>query len=209
MKTVHEIGSTGYAASARRFVLRYWKRFIGSHVSRGFTLIETFVAITILLTAVVGPLSIASEGLYAALLAADQTTALFLAQDGLEYIHSIRDTNDLNQGNWLASLDNCISADANNPKYCYLDSTQLHPSTSNIVQCSGSCPALSYNSTSGFYNYAASSQTNTATVFTRTISILTPVGSNPDEAAVSVVVGWPSGSITHTFTVREDLFKWQ
>lgn len=58
-----------------------------SHVpssSRGFTLIETFVAVTILMITVLGPMSLLSSALQDSRYIKDQMTASFLAQEGVE-----------------------------------------------------------------------------------------------------------------------------
>lgn len=85
---------------------------------RGFTLIEMLVAVVLLTAAITGPMSIASKGLTASIVAKDQITAFFLAQDAVEYARFIRENNKLcinmNQANpgscpsattWLAGLD--------------------------------------------------------------------------------------------------------
>lgn len=59
--------------------------------SAGFSLIETLVAITILLLVVVGPLSISSRTAKSANYASEQAIAHFLAQEGLELAQKGRD----------------------------------------------------------------------------------------------------------------------
>ena len=55
----------------------------------GYSFIEVLVSITILLIAIVGPLTIASKGLQNAYFAREQNIAFFLAQEGLEGIHNM------------------------------------------------------------------------------------------------------------------------
>jgi prepilin-type N-terminal cleavage/methylation domain-containing protein len=57
----------------------------------GFSLIETLVAITILLIVIIGPLSITSSAARSTSFASDQVTAFFLAQEGAELIQKVRD----------------------------------------------------------------------------------------------------------------------
>ena len=60
---------------------------------KGFTIIETLVAITILMISIAGPLTIAQKGFNAGIYAKDQVTASYLAQDAMEYIKNVRDNN--------------------------------------------------------------------------------------------------------------------
>jgi prepilin-type N-terminal cleavage/methylation domain-containing protein len=57
--------------------------------SSGFTLIETLVAIFILVLATTGPLSFAQSGLRASFVARDQVVAFYLAQDAIETIKNL------------------------------------------------------------------------------------------------------------------------
>lgn len=61
----------------------------------GFTLIEALISIALLLIVIVGPMSIASRGMQNSFYAGDQTTAIFLAQEAIEHIQSLRDDNAL------------------------------------------------------------------------------------------------------------------
>lgn len=87
-------------------------------MQKGFTLIETLVAITVLLLVVVGPMTVAQKGIQNAYFATQQATAVFLSQEALEAVREYRDKDALEvfhrtSGNtdtadWASSL-NCES----------------------------------------------------------------------------------------------------
>lgn len=62
----------------------------------GFTLIETLVAVTILIIGVIGPLSLAARGISDGLFAQNQLTANLLAQEAMEVIINKRNSNVVN-----------------------------------------------------------------------------------------------------------------
>lgn len=160
--------------------------------SRGFTLIETMVAITVLLVSLAGPLTIATKGLSASIFARDQITAFYLAQEAIEFVRNQRDTYNLLQNNgFLTEFSSCISGT------CRVDIRN-----SAIAACSGVCPPLRYNRSTGFYSYGSGEISR----FTRSVSL---ESINSDETAVIVTVNWTSGLIGKTFTIRENLFDWQ
>lgn len=57
----------------------------------GFTMVETLVAISILLLVIIGPMTIAQKGIQNAYFARDQLTAVFLAQEAIEAVRELRD----------------------------------------------------------------------------------------------------------------------
>jgi type II secretory pathway pseudopilin PulG len=59
----------------------------------GFTLIETFVAITILMIVVLGPMALLSNALQDARFIGDEITATYLAQEGVEIMIDDRNNN--------------------------------------------------------------------------------------------------------------------
>ena len=166
----------------------------------GFTLVETFVAISILLLALVGPLTIASKGLISSTIAKDQTTAFYLAQDAVEYIRNTRDRNNLNQNPWLTDLGACAAGT------CTVDSSNRRPPAEVVKSCSGgACQPLRRSENSGLYGYNASWS---ETIFTRTVS-LTQISDN--ETAVAVTISWRAKGLSSqkSFTIKEHILNWQ
>lgn len=162
------------------------------HHPRAFTLIETLVAISVLLVSLAGPLSIAASSLRGALYARDQVTAFYLAQEAIEYVRAVRDENLLADDLWLTGLDACID------ETCTVD----FPNFTHAV-CSGACTPVLIGESGGLYNH----QGGTPSIFTRSFSIESVPGY-PDEVVVSVTVSWQTGTLSRSFEIREHLLNW-
>ena len=163
----------------------------------GFTLIETLVAIAILSLAITGPMVIAQKGIGSAIYARDEVTAFYLAQEAVEYIRSVRDTNRIigydkyYTGGWLWQFANAASC--LDPNKCQIDATinpLLSPGVSNgsIITCPvAGCAPILFNSTTNLYGYASG---GAKTQFTRTVDVKT---INSNEAAITVNISWQTG----------------
>lgn len=153
--------------------------------ARGFTLVETLVAITILLVVIVGPLTIAQKGIQSSYYAGEQTTAVYLAQEAIEHIQKLRDdvalhsfqdykdgvNNDLESTrSWHASLvldTNCTEVEG-----CDVDMADIDMAYDDMfVDCSLSqseCTLkIQDNTTERMYGYGA----GTPSKFTRKIFV--------------------------------------
>ncbi len=189
---------------------------------RGFTLLETLVAVTILVLAVAGPLTVAGRALVAAQNARDQLTASYLAQEGIEYVRAARDRefliareaggSDVTARAWQAfapsggSFAHCeISTDPN--QACtldpYLAASAGGPAA--LVSCSVSTCGPLYVNSLGQYR-----QSNTnggvVTSYTRTIQG-TLVSAN--NLKVTSTVKWVSRGTSYQATVTSNLTPWQ
>ncbi len=58
--------------------------------NQGYSLVEVLVSIAVLLLALVGPMTIAAKGIQSAIFSKEQTTAMFLAQEGVEMVIALR-----------------------------------------------------------------------------------------------------------------------
>lgn len=175
----------------------------------GFTLVETLVAITILLIAVGGSLTVASQSIASAALARDQTIAFWLAQDAMEYIHNARDTNILQEGMpWLNNLGFCNSAGGG---VCQIDTTMPYTEFLAINLCinHAACDPLLYDSEDKLYSYS-DTETATETIFTRSASYeyLPPGIESSDEVVVTVTVSWESRLPTKSIVMKKTMLNW-
>lgn len=110
-----------------------------STTAHGFTLIETLIAILIFTTALVSLMTIAGRGIGATSSARQQITAHYLAQEGLEVVRNIRDSN-FNSGNaWDSGFSSCTLSD---PCGVVYGNGGTAPS---LGSCSGNCGVAQSN----------------------------------------------------------------
>jgi type II secretory pathway pseudopilin PulG len=163
---------------------------------KGFTLLETIVAVTVLTFAIMGPLELAARSIGLAVVSKNQITAFYLAQEAMEYVKNKRDSNFLApSSNWLTGLDGCFGVNG-----CYVDVPN-----DGISVCAGSCPVLKYDNNGLYYNYFSGNDT----VFTRTVKINTPVSGNPNEAKVQIIISWIEKLNSKTLTLEDNIFNWK
>lgn len=197
----------------------------------GFTVIETLIAVMVLLTSIVGPMSVASKGLYAAFYARDEITAFYLAQEGLEFVRNFRDTTKLmhdkedidsvNAGGapahtsdqWLDGLEDCDTAV--NADGCIIDA-RLSPVDPNaILPCSGKCTVVQFDSGTGLFGYdtgGGGSWENTKYERTIKINKITMPNGKKDEALITSEVRWTNNifaPLGKSATVRLYTTNWQ
>ncbi len=177
----------------------------------GYTLLETLVAIVVLSLAIVAPLGIASKSLFQALLAKEQLTAFYLAQEGMEAMRHLRDTNILRTGggptgyDWLDGIPVPLDQDL------YIDVSTIGSGAPHRVEpdlCPGGvCPPLTLDPNSGLYAY--DELNDPASPFTRIVRVTPSTNGNPDEVSVIVTVNWSVGENNRSVVLREVLFNWQ
>ena len=172
---------------------------------KGFTLVETMVAISILMLGILGPLSIASSGLRNSLFAKDQVTAYYLAQEGIEYVRYVRDDNYLDgKKPWLSGLDNCTGTFG-----CTVDTEKWFTTNASVTdKCTfADCgdDGLLYKIASNQHYTHQSGSGNTATPFTRIIKVEKNI--NDREIKVTSTVTWQTGDGQKSFTLTENVFN--
>jgi type II secretory pathway pseudopilin PulG len=161
---------------------------------RGFTLIEALIAISILIIGIVSSFILVTRALYNTNIIQDRLTASFLAQEGLELVRQIRDSNYLNKIN-----GGSINWDNN-----------LAPGTYRISFENGlekiqspNEAQLYFHDDSGLFNYISSD--GKLTSFSRKINI---EQISSDELKITTIINWQTKGSEYTIQVEDHLFNW-
>ena len=182
---------------------------------KAFTLVETLVAITVVLLAVLGPFQLVQQSLTSSYIARDQLIATALAEEGLEFIRNLRDANYLyNLENpttpryWLYGLNTSAGAeeDCFRTQGCTVDPTRSAHNEA-VAECVTTCPVLYLNSSTQQYTQRALAA-YTPTRFTRKVLLEEVEGSSDTKVKVTVTVTYTSVHNTHTVTVSDYLYNW-
>ena len=206
---------------------------------RGFSLIETLIAVTILMIAITGPLALVQAGLFSSNHERNQITATYLAQEALEYIRSVRDSNSYKQYNGAPTLPGWLDApEASRPdgvyslpilcgtpnsigsgnNGCYVDPhQQLGVNGAALFVEAANASAIKHlrqvTSSDGinFYTYGFGAA-GIDSGFTRTVTIVPVVVGGytyPGEMTVSVTVTWMDNALPRSYTATENLLNYQ
>lgn len=184
----------------------------------GFTLIETLVAVLVLVLGLLGPLALAAQSISAGRLSRNRLIAANLAQEGIELVRNLRDENIIVQAPWqgLRDIDtcengniNCLQPSASPYMIDFVkpvvasDDKKLasHDGDPLYLESIGGCSCSSYVET---LSLGAEK-----TVFTRKIFIeLAPADLNTGPMIVRSVVSWTQLGVDRVVELRAELYNW-
>lgn len=164
-------------------------------------MVETLVALSILLVSIAAPLTIASKSLQNIYFAREQYIATMLAQEGIEAVVSLQrnmvngeviDGTPENAWDWYSALPNACRTNANGCAMDFRNNTTA-PVWVNTSPCnaSGNC-LLNYNPTYTRARYSHQTGSGwSATPYTRHIRVLA-VGAGYEQVMVESRVTWSS-----------------
>jgi type II secretory pathway pseudopilin PulG len=191
-----------------------------------FTLIETLVAITILVLAIVAPMSLTVRSLSSAYYARDQITASNLGQEGIEAVRSLRDHNVLlisktnNSGVNIFDgipINQWFTIDTRNNAVIQNNCGNANACPVLQTDCGAKCPAQNEGV---FYGYPQVALGDNAgnwanTIFKRALFACYIQSSGScssavsDEIKLTVIVSWKSTSFqARSITLYENLYRW-
>lgn len=176
------------------------------HTQQGFSLVETLVAITILLIIVTGPMTIATNATQGTAFSSEQVIASFLAQEGAELAQKARDDLLLPRfdGDSTNAWDEFTTTAGSNDDYvtcfgsgtCGLSIATNDVGSVSVVNCTGNANLancrLYYDDTSNVRaRYTHDSSGNTDTIYNRFITLRE---SGATDIEVTSTVTWRTGN---------------
>jgi prepilin-type N-terminal cleavage/methylation domain-containing protein len=176
-----------------------------THLSetKGMTLIETLVAVSILSVAIIAPMALTMQSLSTAFYARDQVVASNLAQEAIESVRSVRDGNILR-----IALNQPDPACTPTTLLCGIpigaDFT-IDTRDNEVTTCDGTCPFLQTDPAQTLYGYQSGW---VDTQYRRTVHA-EYVDVAEDEIRVTVTVTRDSGPYTPPpFILEENMYRW-
>lgn len=168
-----------------------------SKSNKGFTLIETLVALSIFSVSIVALISITGSGVSNTNYAKNKFIASYLSQEGIEAVRNIRDTTLLSGGVWT----DFTSLMGDNGCTNLTTGCMVEPQDLTVMACPAECWILKYDPSTGFYGYSSGSDSN----FTRVITIDSFGGAGVN---VTSQVWWYQGSVFHSTSNSQMLMDW-
>lgn len=172
----------------------------------GFTLIEMIITIGVVSVGIIGALIAVQQGIVAVDYANSRFTAALLAQEGVEIIKNIRDTN-LLEYNYVSAgtaWNEGIGIGDFEVQYTYPQS--IDPILTPLI-CSPNCnpdngPRFLKKSATDFYNYSIGDDSR----FKRVIHIESP---NVDQIDATITVYWKKrGGGYYNISLLQHLYNW-
>jgi Tfp pilus assembly protein PilV len=157
----------------------------------GFTIIEAIVAIFILTTGILGAFSFISHFTEYSSISTMRLTASYLAQEGVEIIKNIRDSNFID-GNYSVDWNEGFATSSD------WEGEADYTNDNSLDSYSNTYLNIDVN---GFYSYGAGSQS----LFKRKITIGTSTASS---TYITVEVSWSEKGRNHNVAVEEEIYSW-
>ncbi len=174
--------------------------------NKGFTIVETLIAITILMIAISGPLVVASKGLTGSIIARDQMIASYLAEESMDTIKNMRDNNVSQGSSWLTGFS--VSSTCN-VGHTVCDASAIDSPA--LLTASGSAYPLVLL-TDGYYSHNTGTSGARATIFSRYFYFTAPGSASAcseasNECSVQVIVSWTEGTVPYQVALSSELFN--
>ena len=153
----------------------------------GITIIESLIAILVVISAITGAFSLINRNLSSATIVKDEVVAAQLAQEGIEVVRNLRD------GDWHSGR--AFGTSIPNGIYRIQWDSTLLPFVDDF---------LKLDPDTGIYSYDIGNQS----CFKRKITISMNIGEESIRRIIIVIVTWTEQSVLKTIQAEEHLYNW-
>ena len=157
-------------------------------MKKGFTLIETIIAVTILTVGTLGAARLIGYFVEYSSISNSRFTASYLTQEGIEIVKNIRD------GNWLRGITWNTGLDAGVYEGDYKSANSFDSYQDRYLNIDAD----------GFYSYSAGSPTQ----YKRKIEICTSTSGSDGIIYVSSTVSWLESGRPYFMKTEERIYNW-
>lgn len=172
---------------------------------KGFTLVEAIVAMGVIAVGFVGSLVLLSKSAAQASALKDRVVAAHLAEEGIEVIRNIRDTNWLSSSpDWLRGLIEPPDVPVGTSVTGIVDYNDIFLDSNNITD---SKKCLSWNGTFYFHDPSCNTPFKRQIVLTKKTDVIS--GTNVNYLEVKSVVEWTEKGFSKSITVIDHLYDWK
>jgi type II secretory pathway pseudopilin PulG len=188
----------------------------------GLTIVESLVAISILVISVLGPLVIVSQALRTSFFARDQLTTYYLAQEAIEHIRNLRDRNSLRETDhnaWLKDITFLTGINTPEVSPTINAINEPNPVKYRLIRDGGyrlelcpsnDCGKLTLDTVTGVYGEVTSTNQKQS-IYTREVVFYQAPGdiTSEQEVNIEVTLKWNQVGGTYKFKLRENLLNWK
>jgi len=168
---------------------------------KAFSVLEVIIAIFVITIGIIGAVNLISYSISSVAVAKSKIIAANLAQEGMELVRNIRDTNWLKQFSDPSLAWDDVLIDIDGPDDCSgSGGCQVQYNNTGLIFLAGN-PVLKIDS-NGFYQYSS----GTNTLFSRKITI---ISISAYEIKVVSEVGWSERGRDFNVSAEERLFNWK
>ena len=172
----------------------------------GFTLVETLIAISVFTMSIIALMSVLASGISNTNYAKNKMIATYLAQEGIEYIHNIRDNYVLSDptgwNDFNVKIEPCTNGNG-----CYFNDSSLGDAVMKdiqIAECTAGLCGLYYLPAEDIYTYNYNNSGENVSGFKRVITVDPNISSTGQEVKITSTVTWGNNSVKFS----ENLFNW-
>jgi type II secretory pathway pseudopilin PulG len=177
-----------------------------THTTRGFTVVETLMALTVFSMVVVALVTVSSSSVTNVNFLRNRLTASYLGQEGIELVRNVRDGYMASGAGWLAfvnTVDNYCMTESG----CNFDPLLSTNQGDGFFSATGSACSLRLTETIGYYS--PSPTFSSRSLYCRRVTLEPLIDASQHGLKVTSTVTWQDGVTPKTLQMVDYIYEWQ